>query len=271
MRIAVLMKQVPKGTDLKMNEETGTLIRSGADQEVNGCDLYALETALRIRETIGGEITALTMGADAAAAVLKEAYALGADQGILVSDPAFAGADVCATAYTLKGALEQQGGFDLVLCGRQTTDGDTAQTGPEISAMLGIPHAAWVNGIVKVTKSEIIVMAKAEEYIETVQLPYPCLLTIEKDISPLRLPNLKQKLAARKKPVKIIGLSDLKDQNPEHYGLAGSPTQVVRLFSPEVSAKSPPLCLSPPKAAEAIRNKIKELTSGESGGEAVDH
>ncbi len=150
MKIMVCIKQVPGTSKVEVDEKTGVLKRDGVDSKMNPYDLYALETALRIKEKKGGHIKVISMGPPQAKAVIKEAYSMGADEGTLVSDRKFAGADVLATSYTLSQGVKKCGDFHIILCGKQTTDGDTAQVGPEMAEYLGISHVANVRRILDV-------------------------------------------------------------------------------------------------------------------------
>ena len=150
MNITVCIKQVPGSNKVEVDPVTGVLKRDGADSKMNPYDLYALETALQLKETYGGKVTVITMGPPSAEEVIKEAFSMGADEGYLMTDRKFAGADVLATAYTLSQGIRIAGDFDVIICGKQTTDGDTAQVGPEMSEYLDIPCIANVieiNGV----------------------------------------------------------------------------------------------------------------------------
>jgi len=232
MNVFVCIKQVPATNKVQVDEKTGVLKRGGVAGKLNPYDLYALETALRLREAHGGRVTVGTMGPPQAQAVVREAYMMGADDGYVFSDRRLGGADVLATGYTLSQAIRSVGDFDLILCGRQTTDGDTAQVGPAIAEYLGIPHAAWVS---KLTLSGDGVDAEQQlqDVIETVHMSFPCLVTVEQDICMPRLPSLKTAREIGDRPVHIIGLDAFPDTDESHYGLAGSATQVERIFPPE--------------------------------------
>ena len=236
MNIFVCLKQVPATNKVQVDEKTGVLKRSGVAGKMNPFDLYALETALRLREQHGGKITVGTMGPPQAAAIIREAYMMGADEGYVFSDRRLGGADVLATAYTLSQAIRSVGDFDLILCGKQTTDGDTAQVGPAIAEYLGIPHAAWVSRIT-VREDGIDAEQQLQDVIETVHIPFPCLITVEQDIFVPRLPSLKKAREVADRPVQIQGLDSFLDTDETHYGLAGSATQVERIFPPENKAE----------------------------------
>ena len=232
MNIFVCIKQVPATNKVQVDEQTGVLKRSGVASKMNPYDLFALETALRLREKHGGRVTVGTMGPPQAQAIIKEAYMMGADEGYVFSDRRLGGADVLATSYTLSQAIRSAGDFDLILCGRQTTDGDTAQVGPAIAEHLGIPHAAWVRKLT-VTDDGVDAEQQLQDVIETVHMPFPCLVTVEQDICMPRLPSLKTARRIEGKEIHIQGLESFLDTDENHYGLSGSPTQVERIFPPE--------------------------------------
>ncbi len=235
MNILVCIKQVPGTTKVEVDEKTGVLKRDGVDSKMNPYDLYAIETALRIRDKVGGKISVVTMGPPQAAEVIREAYMMGVDEGALVSDRKFAGADVLATSYTISQAVRKMGEFDLILCGKQTTDGDTAQVGPEMAEYLGIPHIANVLKIVELKETSVLVEMDMPNTIELAEIKYPCLLTVEKDIFQPRLPSYKRKLETKNREVKMISFNDFEDKDEKKYGLNGSPTQVERIFPPKAN------------------------------------
>jgi len=236
MNIFVCIKQVPATSRVHIDEATGALRREGARSKMNPYDLYALETALRLREAGGGRIVAGTMGPPQAEAVVREALMMGADEGCLFSDRRLSGADVLATSYTLAQAIRTVGDFDLILCGKQTTDGDTAQVGPAIAEHLSIPHAAWVSRIERVDGG-VSARQQLQSAVETVFMPFPCLITVEQGIYTPRLPSLKAWAEVEKRPTRTLALGDFLDKNESNYGLAGSPTQVERIFPPERNAE----------------------------------
>jgi len=231
MNIFVCIKQVPATNKVEVDEQTGVLKRAGVQSKMNPYDLFALETALRLREAHGGTVTVGTMGPPQAQAVIREAYLMGADAGFVFSDRRLGGADVLATSYTLSQAIRSTGDFDLILCGKQTTDGDTAQVGPALAEHMGIPHAAWVSHI-EVVGSGVNVEQQLSDVVETVHMPFPCLVTVEQDIHMPRLPSLKTAKRVSDKPVQLVSLDAFLDTDPNHYGLSGSPTQVERIFPP---------------------------------------
>ena len=231
MKIIVCIKQVPGTTEVDIDPETGTLMREGIEAVVNPLDLYAIEEALRLKEKFGGTVVTLSMGPPQAEQAMREALALGCDEAILLTDRAFAGADTWATAYTLACAIRKLGDYDIVLCGLKTTDGDTAQVGPELAEELGIPHVSYVGKIVNVEEGLMTVERAIEDSYETVEAPFPLLITVTKEINVPRLPSFRRKLQARKMPVTQWGGADLAG-NPQRYGLDGSATRVIKVFPP---------------------------------------
>ncbi len=233
MKIVVCIKQVPATSQVEIDEETGAMKRLSNNTRTNPYDLFALETAISIREKIGGEVVVLTMGPAHAEEMMRDAYAMGADEAVILSDRKFSGADVLATSYTLAQGIRVLGGADLIICGKQTTDGDTAQVGPAIAEHLGLPHAAWTAEICDVTEESITVRQNMESVTQVSKMNYPCLVTVDKDMCVPRLPSYILKKKTRDKEVKILSFEDLPDQNLSRYGLVGSPTSVARMFAPE--------------------------------------
>lgn len=233
MNTIVCIKQVPGTSKVEVDEKTGVLKRDGIDTKMNPYDLYALETAFNIKEKKGGSISVISMGPPQAMEVIREAFSMGADNGVLISDRKFAGADVLATSYTISQGIRKTGDFDLIICGKQTTDGDTAQVGPEIAEYLGIPHVANVRKILEIENDYITVEMDMPNTVEIVEVKYPCLLTVEKDIFEPRLPSYRKKIESKDREIKVISLSDFEDKDENKYGLNGSPTQVERIFPPK--------------------------------------
>jgi len=231
MNIIVCIKQVPDTTEVKIDPKTNTLIREGVDSILNPFDAYALEEAVRIREAKGGKVTAITMGPPQAESVIRDAIAVGADDGILLSDPAFAGADTLATSFTLSTAIRKIGSFDLIFCGKQAIDGDTAQVGPGIAAYLDIPQIAFVKKIRDLTDQKVVAERMVEDGIEVVESTIPVLITVVKDINEPRMPSLRGKMNAKKAEVTVWTSKDL-DADASRLGLNGSPTWVDKISSP---------------------------------------
>lgn len=233
MNIIVCIKQVPDTTDVRINPETGTLIRDGVPSIINPFDMYAIEEGLRLKERFGGKVTVLTMGPPQAKEALRETISLGADEGVLLSDRAFAGSDTLATSYSLSRAISKLGDVDVILCGKQASDGDTAQVGPGIAECLDIPFVAFVKKIEKIENGTAQVERMMEYGYDIIELPLPCVLTVVKEINEPRLPSLKGKMRARKYEPIQLKAEDL-DVKKERLGLTGSPTQVIKVFTPEI-------------------------------------
>lgn len=259
MEILVCIKQVPGTSKVQVDPVTGVLIRDGVDSKMNPYDLFALESAFRIREEKGGKVNVITMGPPQAQAVIKEAFMMGADEGALLTDRKFGGADVLATSYTISQGVRMTGNPDLIICGKQTTDGDTAQVGPEMAEYLGIPHVANVRNILEVKDDSITVEMDMAETVEVQEIKFPCLITVEKDIYSPRLPSYKKKLETKDKEVKMLTFNDLKDQNEKNYGLNGSATQVERIFPPEVNTDKEMWEGTGEDLSDRLFAKLKEL------------
>lgn len=262
MKIVCCIKQVPASSDVKIDPITGVLIRDGNNTKMNPYDLYALETALRFKEEKekdGKEvnITSITMGPPSAKAVLYESLWMGCNEALILTDRKFGGADVVATAYTLAQGIKKQGEFDLIICGKQTTDGDTAQVGPEIAENLDIPHIAYVDEIIELKEKSVIVAVGMDKTNEIWEIEYPCLITVEKGIFTPRLPSYKRSLQFRDYQIKELTLKDMDDQEELHYGLKGSPTQVERMFPPEKNTDKEMWCEE--DAAIKISEKLNDL------------
>jgi electron transfer flavoprotein beta subunit len=231
MNISVCIKQVPETTEVKINPETNTLIREGVKSIINPFDMYAIEEAVRLKEKFGGKTTVITMGPPQADSALREAISMGIDEGILISDRLFAGSDTWATSYTLSAAIRKIATFDLVLCGKQASDGDTAQVGPGIAAHLNLPQITYVKKIEEIKEASARAERMTEEGYEIIATPLPALFTVVKEINEPRLPSLKGMLRA--KQAKITHWT-AKDLGVDHklIGLSGSPTNVVKIFTP---------------------------------------
>ena len=233
MKILVCIKQVPGTTQVEIDETTGTLKRDGVPAKMNPFDLYALETALRIKAETGAEVTAMTMGPPQCERVVREAFTMGVDGGVILSDRAVGGADVLMTSCTLAQGAKKTGPYDLIVCGRQTTDGDTAQVGAEMGEWLGVPHVANVKSIDGVCGDAVKVTVDQPDCEVAERIPFPCLITVEKGIFEPRLPSYRLLKATEGREIQWLSLKDLDDSDPKHYGLNGSPTQVKRIFPPE--------------------------------------
>jgi electron transfer flavoprotein beta subunit len=234
VKIIVPIKQVPESSNVKMDPETGTVIRKGIETVVNPLDLYALEAALRLKEQYGGTVTAVSMGPPQAIKALKEAAAMGCDEGALISDRKFGGSDTHATSYTLSQAIRSMGGYDLIITGERATDGDTAQVGPGIAAWLDIPLATYVSAIEAVENGRIHLERLVEEGYQLLSVPLPCLISVVKAIATPRLPTLKGKIRSKDLQIPVLNAETMQ-VNPAYLGLAGSPTKVVKIATPRVT------------------------------------
>mgnify|MGYP000922274178 CR=1 FL=1 len=259
MNILVCIKQVPETNKVEVDQVTGVLKRNGVESKMNPYDLYAIETALRIREQKGGTISVITMGPPQAESVVKEAFSMGADKGILISDRRFGGADVLATSYTISQGIKESGRFDLILCGKQTTDGDTAQVGPEISEWLNIPSISNVSRIVEIQDDAIVVEMDMTQDLELARVGFPCLLAVDKDIFMPRLPSYVKRQETKNREVQVMTFNDLDDKNEKHYGLSGSPTQVQRIFPPSVNSHREMWNGTGTELTDKLLNKLREL------------
>ena len=257
LNIVVPIKQVPETTEVQFDEETGRLIREGVAAIINPFDEYAIEEALRIREKHGGTVKALTMGPPWAADALRDAIAMGADEGWLATDRAFAGADTWATSLTLAKCVEHMGTPDLIICGLKTTDGDTGQTGPELAEHLDIPHACYVSEITEIGGGKVTLKRNMDEGVETLEASMPLLITVGKDINQPRLATLRGRLKAKKAEIKEITNKDL-DMPPDEVGLDGSFTRVVKVFEPEAPEAGEIVEGTPDELADAILAKLRE-------------
>ncbi len=233
MKIIVCIKQVPDTTEVKIDPKTNTLIREGVPSIVNPFDLFAIEEAIRIKEKLSGHITLVTMGPPQAEAALKEGIAMGADDGILITDRAFAGADTLATSYTIALAIKKIDKFDLIFCGKQAIDGDTAQVGPGIAEWLDLPQITFVRKIREIHDRKIMVETIIEDGYEVIEAPLPCLVTVVKEINEPRIPSLRGRLKAKQTPVTIWQKGDF-PIDERNIGLDGSPTWVIKIFTPSV-------------------------------------
>ena len=238
VNVIVCIKQVPDIEKVKFNHKTGRIDRSSAGATTNPFDLNALETAIKMKEKVGGTVTTISMGPPQAESTLKDALARGADRAILLTDKKFAGADTLATSYTLASAIKKLGCFDLIICGEKTVDGDTAQVGAEVAEHLDIPHVAYVDEVKDVTKDRIVVKSRLGRYYYLIELKFPGLITVTKDINVPRLPTLKDKLKARGAKIESWSVDHLTDVTyPNKFGISGSPTRVVKVYTPSAEGR----------------------------------
>lgn len=231
MEIVVCVKQVPDTTEVKIDPATNTLIRQGVPSIVNPFDKNALEAALQLREKHGGKVTVITMGPPQAKDALKECLAMGADDAVLLSDRAFGGADTLATSHTLAAGIKKIGNVDIILCGKQAIDGDTAQVGPEIAEHLAIPQVTYVSKV-EADGNKLRVEREQEEGYEVIEVSTPVMLTVVKSINDPRTPTVKGTMKANRREIPVWTVNDVAVE-AEKIGLKGSPTQVRKIFTPK--------------------------------------
>lgn len=257
LNIVVCIKQVPETTEVQFDEETGRLKREGVAAVINPFDEYAIEEALRLKEKHGGTVRVITMGPPWAADALRDAIAMGADEGWLATDRVFGGADTWATSLTLARCIERMGPRDLIICGLKTTDGDTGQTGPEIAEHLGMPHACYVSEIKELKDRRVTLRRNMDEGVETLEVPLPLLITVSKDINQPRLATLRGRLKAKKAEIREITNKDL-GMDPKQIGLDGSYTRVVKIFEPTLHEAGEVLEGSVDELVDAVYRKLQE-------------
>lgn len=233
MKIIVCVKQVPGSNNVEVDPITGVLKRDGIQSKMNPYDLYGIEMALNLAEKYNGEVRTITMGPPQAKNVIIESVCMGAKGGTVISDRKFAGADVLATAYTISQGIKKCNDFDIIICGKQTTDGDTAQVGAEVAEFLNIPNVSNVISIEEVSDGKVYLTASLDEKIVKMSVKTPCLISVDGDINSPRLPSYKVKQSVTDDMVEFLSFADLDDHNPDNYGLSGSATQVERIFPPE--------------------------------------
>ncbi len=229
----VCIKSVPDTTEVRFNPETNTLMRDEVESIINPFDTYAIEEALRLKEAHGGKVTVLTMGPPKAEKELREAVAMGCDEAIFLSAREFAGSDTWATAYTLAQAIRRIGAYDIIFCGKQAMDGDTGQVGPGVANQLEIPQLTYVFKVreIDLEGRSIQVERLLEEGREVVETRLPALLTVVKDINQPRYPTFRGIRTARRLEIPVWGAAEI-EAAPQYLGLDGSPTQVIRVFTP---------------------------------------
>jgi electron transfer flavoprotein beta subunit len=256
MNIIVCIKQVPDAKDVRLDPKTNTLAREGVQSIMNPFDRHAVEEAVRLKEQHGGTVTVISMGPPQAEAVLRDAVACGADEAVLVSDRAFAGADTWATTYTLGKAIEKIGQYDLILCGKQAIDGDTAQVGPGLAKRLNIPYVSYVRKITGSDNNILSLHRLMDDGYDEVEMPLPGLITVVKEINEPRVPSLKGKMKAKSLNIRNMTAEDI-GADPDSIGLPGSTTQVVKVFAPEFRGERAMLEGTVDEQVEQLVNKLE--------------
>lgn len=231
MDILVCVKQVPDTAEIRIDPVTNTLIRAGVPSIVNPFDKNALEAAVQLKEAHGGTVTVISMGPEQAKEALKECISVGADKAVLISDRLFGGSDTYATSYILSTAIKKLGNFDLILCGKQAIDGDTAQVGPAIAEHLGLALLTYAAKI-EVKDNKICINRETDEGYEVIEANFPVVCTVVKSINEPRFPTIKSKMSANKAKIEVLTAADLSGINPTKIGLKGSPTRVKKTFVP---------------------------------------
>ena len=258
MNIVVCLKQVPGTTKVDINPDTNTLIRQGIENIINPFDTYALEEGVRLKERYEGKVTVISMGPPQAEDALREAISCGADEAVLIGDAAFAGSDTLATSYTLSRAISKIADYDLIICGRQTIDGDTAQVGPEIAELLKLPFVSYVSKVEDIDNGKMRIERLIEEGHEVIELPLPAVITVTKEINVPRLPSLRGLTRAKKVEIPVWTAGDLK-VDEERIGLTGSATWVVKVFFPQRVQQGEMLEGEPENQVDTLIEKLREL------------
>ena len=257
MQVIVCIKQVPNTTDVRIDPETNTLIREGVESIINPFDENAIEAALQLKDSLGAKVTVITMGPPQAESALRDALAMGADDVYLVSDRVLAGSDTWATSYALAQAIRKIGPADLILCGKQAIDGDTAQVGPGIAEFLDLPIVTYIRKL-EVVDGKVRVERVFEDGFEVIETPIPVVLTVLKEMNVPRLPSLKGRMRAKRAEIKTLSAADI-EADPALIGLKGSPTRVVKIFSPPRKSGGMKLDgTSPMDAARIVIEKLRE-------------
>jgi electron transfer flavoprotein beta subunit len=258
MQIVCCIKQVPDTTQVKIDPATNTLVRAGVESICNPYDLVGVEAAVKITEKYGGKVSVITMGIPSAEAQLRDCLSLGAHQAILISDRALAGADTLATSYTLASAIKKLNEADpvqIVICGKQAIDGDTAQTGPGIATRLGYTQLTYVSQIIgmDLQKQTITVRREVEGGSQVVEAKLPVMLTVELELGAARYATLPNLIKAIKHEIKIWGAKELGCAE-DQIGLKGSPTSVKTIFAPPPRKGGPVF-----DSSEGLEKAVKSL------------
>ena len=257
MKIIVCIKQVPDTSEVKLDPKTNTLIRDGVPSIINPDDKSGIEAALRIKEQVGGTVTVVCMGPPQADVAIREALAMGCDDGILISGREFGGSDTLATSTIIAAGIKTLD-YDLIITGRQAIDGDTAQVGPQIAEHLGLHQVSYAEDIQVESENSIIVRRQFEDRYQKIRIKTPCVITALSELAEPRYMSVGGTIDAYAKEIKVLGFEELKDKlNPEHIGLKGSPTNVVQSFTKQ--AKGAGTVLKNASAEEAVQAIIAKL------------
>ena len=257
MNIVVCIKQVPESTEVRVDPKTNALIREGVKSIVNPVDENAVEAALQLRDQHGGSVTVITMGPPQAEEALRHTLAMGADEAILLSDPASRGSDTLATSYVLAQMVRKIGDVDLILCGKQAIDGDTGQVGPGLAERLGIPQVTFAIGL-EVTDGRLQARRVLDDFFEVLEVKLPAVVTVVKQINEPRFPGMRNVLKAKKAQITKWSAADI-NADLTQTGFDGSPTTVIRVWPPERRSGGTMLAGSTDEVVEALAKAIKEL------------
>ena len=268
MKIVACVKAVPSTTEVKMDPKTNTIVRDGKQSVINPFDTAALELGIQLKERLGGTLCAISMGIPDTVRLLRDAVSRGADDALLLSDRAFAGADTLATSYALSLGIERLAGdaaaserpagdIDLVLCGRMAVDGDTAQIGSELAGIFGMPCVTAVTELMEADEAHVVVRHETDEGTATVDVPLPAVLTVSKDIATLRMPSISGVRAGEAAEVCVLN-AEQAGADLTRCGLNGSPTQVVRSFVPEHGSGAGEVAGSSDEQADALMAIFEE-------------
>ena len=259
MNIVVCIKQVPGTTEIKIDPETNTLVREGVKSIINPFDTFALEEAVRLKERCdNSKVIVITMGPPQAEQALRDTISLGADEAVLLSDRVFAGSDTWATSYILSRGIAKIGDYGLIICGKQTLDGDTGQVGPGLSEMLGIPFVAYVSKVEDIKEGSIKVQRMIEEGYETFEMSLPAVITVSKEINVPRVPSLRGSMKAKTAQIPIWSAEDI-GVEAEKAGISGSPTRVVKIFFPRRENNSEMLQGSVDEQTDQLVEKLSKI------------
>lgn len=258
MDIIVCIKQVPDTSDVKINPETNTLMREGVPSIINPFDENAIEAALQLKDKNGGNVTVVSMGPPQVENALRDAIAYGVDNTVLISDRVFAGSDTWATSYALAKSIETLGKYDIILFGKQAIDGDTAQVGPGVAEFLNIPVITFVRKINNVENGVITVERALEDGYEVIEAKLPVAITVVKEINTIRMPSLKGKMKAKNAVIDRLSAQDI-NADLSKCGLNGSPTQVVKIFTPPPKGKREILCGEIDETTAILCKKLKDI------------
>lgn len=261
MKIIVCIKQVPGTNEVKMDPKTNTIIRENIPAIINPFDTYAIEEAVRIKEKKGADVVALSMGIPAAKEMLKEAISLKIDRAVLLTDRKFAGADSLATSYALSKGIEKIGGFNLIICGKQATDGDTAQVGPSLAVSLNIPYVTNVSKIIDINEETLHCMKITDDGYEEIEVRLPALITVVKEINMPRLPSIQSIKKSKLSQIEVLSFEDV-DGDENKAGLKGSPTQVKKTFVPLHEKNTEILSGTPNELSKKLVKILLEKTAG---------